>query len=95
MVWQIYAGADKFLSNPIATTTFTGDIIAPHITVCHEFPDFGYPLDQFGIGLEKYENEGHFSTENASADTIFNYVTQRYYYVLDGSGKIRILFSLA
>ena len=87
VLWQIYAGAAKFLSNPIATKTFTGDFTAPHITVCHEFPDFGYPLDQFGIELQEFEDEGHFSTQNTSAETVFNHVTQKYYYVLDSSGR--------
>ena len=38
VLWQIHIGASKYFSHPIATKTYTEDIISPHITVCHEFP---------------------------------------------------------
>ena len=88
VLWQIYAGAEKFFSNPIATKTFTEDIIAPFITVCHDFPQFGYSLDQFGIGLADYEQEGQCSTQRDSAEDVFRSATEQFYFVLDGSGEI-------
>ena len=91
MLWQVYAGAERFLSHPIATKTFTEDIIAPHITVCHDFPQFGYSLDQFGIGLADYEHEGQFSTQQDSAEDVFRSSTEQFYFVLDGSGEISYL----
>ena len=75
------------MSNPVGTKTYTSDIISPLITVCHDFPQFGYALSQFEIDLPEYENGGQFSSANASAETVFKNATDQFYYVLDGTGK--------
>ena len=86
-MWQIHEGTVRYFSYPVATKTYTQDIIAPHITVCHEFPQFGYNLDQFSIKLAEYLNDGIFSLNNENAEEIFTAATEDFYYVLDGSGK--------
>jgi hypothetical protein len=78
----------KYFSRPFPTKTFTEDIIDRLITVCHNYPYFGYALGQFGIDLGDDENEGQFSSSNEDVETIFNTATEDYYYVLDQSGKL-------
>jgi hypothetical protein len=92
VLWQIHAGAVKYVSHPVATKTITSGITTPFITVCHDYPQFGYALGQFDIELAKYENEGKFSTPNTSAETVFHNATDQFYYVLDGTGKYDCLF---
>ena len=45
-------------------------------------------MDQFGIGLADYEQEGQFSTQQDSAEDVFRSATEQFYFVLDGSGEI-------
>ena len=91
VLWQIHAGAVKYFCHPVATKTYTSGITALYITVCHDYPEFGYDLGQFNIELAEYENEGQFSTQNTSAETVFDNATDQFYYVLDGTGKYHYL----
>ena len=87
VLWQVFTGTVRYLSHPIATKTFTDDIIPSHITVCHQVPRFAYALDRYGISVMDYENGQKLNTSIQDADDIFNNSTDKYHYVLDGSGN--------
>ena len=90
--YEIYSGTRKFLSGPVATTTFSAEVELPRVTLCQ------YRSDSFKIGVLPPYNltyddymDGKFfpelNTSDWEAEEIFQKAFNDNYYLLDIRGR--------
>ena len=95
--YEIYSGTRKFLSDPVATTSFSAEVELPRVTLCQ------YRSDSFKIGalppfnltFDDYVDGKFFpelNTTEQEAEEIFQKSFHDNYYLLDIRG--RCLFDL-
>ena len=89
--YEIYCGTIKYLSYPVATTTFSAEVELPRLTLCQ------YRSDSYKIGRVQPASlsfsdymDGKFfpnvNTSDGEAETIFQDSIDDNYYLLDVRG---------
>ena len=86
---QVWLGTEKYLSAPVATTSYSTQMEMPVITICH-----GTDEGKFGSeeNFAAYFNEGNFLEDgsNLSAEDLYQQRTDQNYFMLDGTGTTNI-----
>ena len=82
VIWQLYNGTIKYISEPHGVKSFTEQLVLPDITVCHYFGNLAYNLPN----ILQYINEGKFTHSEMKAEVLYEKVTEEYFYLLDQTG---------
>ena len=73
---------------------YDGEIEPPQITICN-LPQHGFYLEPYNTTYPQYYL-GNFSFNNKSMEEIFQKSSEKFYYILNGSGKensVKTLFA--
>ena len=94
--YEIYSGTRKYMSAPVATTSFSTESEIPSLTLCQRNDQFKMGvLPPFKLTLDDYKN-GKFSPElNTSEQEVeenFQKSLNDNYYLLDVTGSFHILY---
>ena len=94
--YEIYSGTRKYISGPVATTSFSTDAEIPSLTLCHQRGLFKIGvLPPFKLTNDDYENGKFFPEPNTSeleAEEIFQKSLNDNYYLLDITGLNNRIF---
>ena len=89
--YEIYSGTRKFLSDPVATTSFSAEVELPRVTLC-QFRSSSFKigvLPPFNLTFDDYMDGKFFPQQNTSqleAEEIFQKSFNDNYYLLDVTG---------
>lgn len=89
--YEIYCGTIKYLSYPVAATTFSDEVVLPRLTLCQYRSD-SYKigrLQPFNLTFSDYMDGKFFPDVNTSegeAEDIFQDSLNENYYLLDVRG---------
>ena len=90
--YEVYIGTRKFLSNPVATTSYTTDSELPMISLCQfrkSHFTIGYVVPH-NMTYDHYRNGKFYSDykdSHVSAEDVFERSFDDNYYLLDITGK--------
>ena len=98
--YEIYSGTRKFLSSPVATTSFSAEVELPRVTLC-QYRGTSFKigvLPPFNLTYNDYMDGKFFPELNTSeleAEEIFQKSFNDNYYLLDITGRYFCLVLLA
>ena len=97
MLYEIIVGTNKFLSEPVATNSYTTETELPTLTICQR----SYELriaDLYGLDYRDYLDDGKFVPDNftsdKSLDDIFQESINEAYFLLDVTGNVLVKLKL-
>ena len=94
--YEIYSGTRKYISGPVATTSFSTDAEIPSLTLCQQKNSYKIGvLPPFKLTNDDYENGKFFPELNTSeleAEEIFQKSLNDNYYLLDITGLNNRIF---
>ena len=91
VVYEIITGTQRFLSEPIATKTYSTETELPTITLCPRLKDLR-AANLYGLDYSNYMNDGKFVPDNfdkinKTLDEIFQESINEGYFLLDASSN--------
>ena len=92
VTYEIYSGTRKFLSDPVATTSFSAEVELPRVTLC-QYRSASFKigvLPPFNLIFDDYMDGKFFPEPNTSeleAEEIFQKSFNDNYYLLDIRGR--------
>ena len=93
--YEIYIGTWKYISAPVATTSYSTEAEIPSVTLCQQRSSFKIGvLPPFKLTFDDYENGKFFPELNTSeleAEENFQKSLNDNYYLLDVTGSYNIV----